>query len=240
MFKVKEILRKNEFNPGLIGLITNPFFIARKGLSAAIKEFSNEINGRILDVGCGTKPYEKFFSFTEYVGLEYDTGIDQDKKTADYYYSGDTFPFDDKSFDSAICNQVLEHVFNSGVFLSEINRILKPSGKLLLTVPFVWDEHEQPYDFARYSSFGLNHILSEKGFKVYHQKKTVPDFRTIIQLANAYFYKITRGIPVLKQIVQILLIFPVTLAGIIISLILPQNKDLYLDNVLLCEKVRDS
>jgi SAM-dependent methyltransferase len=232
-------VRKNEFDPGLIGILTNPFFIARRGLAKSIKELGTEIKGRTVDIGCGTKPYEKFFRHSEYVGLEYDTGIDQDKKTADIYYTGDRFPFDDRSFDSAVCNQVLEHIFNPETFISEINRILKTGGKLLLTVPFVWDEHEQPYDFARYSSFGVTHLLVNKGFKIISHEKSVSDFRTIIQLINTYLYKITRRIPLIKQLVQVFIIFPISIIGIILSFILPKNQDLYLDNIILSEKIRD-
>jgi SAM-dependent methyltransferase len=66
---------------------------------------------------------------------------------------------------------VLEHVFNPDDFLNEVNRVLKPSGKLLLTVPFVWDEHEQPYDYARYSSFGLRSLLEKHGFSIVKHEK---------------------------------------------------------------------
>jgi SAM-dependent methyltransferase len=236
---LKDIVRRNEFNPGVLGLILNPFYIARKGLSDSINYFGKEIKGKTLDIGCGTKPYEHLFSSSEYIGLEYDTGIDQDKKTADYYYSGDTFPFNSGSFDSAVCNQVLEHIFNPDTFLNEINRILKTGGRLLLTVPFVWDEHEQPYDYARYSSFGLKHLLNAKGFKVIEHQKTAADFRTIVQLFNGYLYKSTRRIPVVKQLVQLFIIFPGTLIGILISFLLKKNEDLYLDNIILCEKVQD-
>jgi SAM-dependent methyltransferase len=239
MNKIKELVKRHEFDPGIIGLVTNPFFIARLGLASAIKDMGKQITGKTLDIGCGTKPYIHFFNHSEYVGLEYDTGIDQDKKTADYYYSGERFPFTENTFDSAVCNQVLEHIFNPEVFLSEVNRILKTGGKLLITVPFVWDEHEQPFDYARYSSFGLNHLLLKKGFKVLIQKKITDDFRVIIQLINGYLYKITRKIPLLKQLIQLFVIFPVTVIGIVISFILPKNPDLYLDNIVLCEKTEN-
>lgn len=236
---LNKLIRNNEFNPGILGLVTNPFYIARLGLSVNIRKIGANITGKTLDIGCGTKPYMKFFKHSEYVGLEYDTGIDQDKKTADYYYNGDNFPFKDASFDSAVCNQVLEHVFNPEIFLSEINRVLKLNGKLLITVPFVWDEHEQPYDYARYSSFGLEHIIVKKGFTIISHIKSIRDFRVIIQLMNAYLYKITRKLPIIKQMTQLFLIFPISLIGILLSLILPTNDDLYLDNVILCEKIKN-
>ena len=67
-------------------------------------------------------------------------------KHADRSYDGKTFPFSDGEFDAVLTSEVLEHVFNPDEFLSEINRVLRDDGVLLLTVPFVWDEHEQPFD----------------------------------------------------------------------------------------------
>ena len=235
--KIKAFIEKQNFNPGLIGLIVNPFFIARKGLAKEIKSLSGEINGRILDVGCGTKPYLSFFNCTEYIGLEFDTGIDSEKKQADYYYDGKTFPFESESFDSIICNQVLEHVFEPKEFLSEIYRVLKPGGKLLLTVPFVWDEHEQPYDFARYSSFGLIYLFEQCGFKVLKQNKSVSNIAVIFQLLSGYFYKISHRRKILKWLFTLIIIFPLNLLGIIFGKIFPDNSDLYLDNVILAQKI---
>ncbi|HMN24180.1 MAG TPA: class I SAM-dependent methyltransferase [Ignavibacteriaceae bacterium] len=234
-FLKKQIL-KQQFNPGFIGIFLNPFYIARKGLQQNLAELGKNITGKTLDVGCGTKPYQHLFKSDEYIGLEYDTGIDNDKKKADYYYDGKIFPFDDGEFDSVVTNQVLEHIFSPDEFLSEINRVLKTDGKLLLTVPFVWDEHEQPYDYARYSSFGLKSLLNKNGFEIIESRKSVNDFRVIAQLFNAYVYKITRKNIVLKNLSLILIIAPVTIIGILVSIILPRNNDLYLDNIVLAKK----
>jgi ubiquinone/menaquinone biosynthesis C-methylase UbiE len=102
------------------------------------------------------------------------------------FYDSAHFPFADGEFDSALCSQVLEHVFTLDTFLAEINRVIKPGSKPLLTLPFVWDEYEQPYDFARYSSFGLKAFLERHGFEVLQQRKTLPDLRVIFQLVNGY------------------------------------------------------
>jgi SAM-dependent methyltransferase len=152
---VRNMYHRQSFQPGLIGLFVNPFYFARKALYQAINAVSGEMTGRLLDVGCGSKPYQPFFPEADYVGLDIDTEVARKRGVADHFYNGDIFPFETSSFDSVLCNQVLEHVFNPDDFLNEVNRVLKPSGKLLLTVPFVWDEHEQPYDYARYSSFGV-------------------------------------------------------------------------------------
>ena len=76
-----------------------------------------------------------------------------------------------QSFDNVVCNQVLEHVFRPEVFLLEIHRVIKPGGNMLMSVPFIWDEHEQPWDYARYSSFGLKYLLENTGFEVIEQRK---------------------------------------------------------------------
>ena len=232
---LKNLIQKEQFEPGLLGLFLNPFFIARRGLLKSIKALGREISGKTLDVGCGTKPYEKYFNCSEYVGLEIETTLNKELKNADYFYDGKTFPFKNEEFDSIVTNQVLEHVFNPVEFLAEINRVLKKDGKLLLTVPFVWDEHEQPYDYARYSSFGLKSLLEKHGFKIINHQKSVNDFRVIMQLINAYIYKKIYRIPILKQIVTLTVCALINLLGLISSL-LPSNDDLYLDNIVLAKK----
>jgi SAM-dependent methyltransferase len=235
---IKNLMQKEQFEPSLLGIFLNPFFIARSGLLKSIKELGKEINGKTLDVGCGTKPYEKYFNCSVYVGLEIETTLNREMKNADYFYDGKTFPFINEEFDSIVTNQVFEHVFNPDEFLNEINRVLKKDGKLLLTVPFVWDEHEQPYDYARYSSFGLKSLLEKSGFEIIQHQKSVNDFRVIMQLINAYIYKKTYRIPILKQFVTLTFCAIINLIGLISSA-LPSNDDLYLDNIVLAKKVTD-
>ena len=236
---LKTVIRKEQFEPGIIGLVINPFYIARKALLESIKELGDNISGKTLDVGCGTKPYEKYFKSSEYIGLEIETTVHREVRKADFFYDGTKFPFNNNEFDSIVTNQVFEHVFNPDSFLNEINRVLKKNGILLLTVPFVWDEHEQPYDFARYSSFGIKSVLEKNGFEIIAHRKTVTNFGVIIQLINGYIYKMTVRNSLIRQIVTVLVMFPLSILGIILSKILPSNKDLYLDNIILAKKVND-
>ncbi len=235
---LKRFVKKQQFHPGYAGIFTNPFYIARKGLLDGIALNAHHITGRTLDIGCGDKPYRRLMPSTEYIGLEIDSPENRVKKDADYFYDGTHFPFADGEFDSALANQVFEHVFNPAVFLRETNRVLKTGGALLLTVPFVWDEHEQPYDFARYSSFGIKALLTGNGFEIVNATKSGNDFRVIVQLVNDYIYKktLTKNI-VVNQVTALLLMAPVTLVGLLVSGLLPKNDDLYLDNIILARKV---
>jgi len=183
--KLKEIYISEQFNPKIIGLLINPFYFARKGLYQNVSSLVSQLNGKLLDVGCGTKPYKSICNnVNEYIGLEIDDEGNRQHKFADVFYDGNTIPFENKEFDSILSNQVFEHVFNSNDFLKEINRVTKMGGVFLMTVPFVWDEHEQPYDYARYSSFGLKHILSENGFEIVEHRKSNNGLEVIFQLIN--------------------------------------------------------
>ena len=229
--------RRQMFFPSFFAIFFNPFYFSRKNLSSAISEFSINIHGHLLDVGCGTKPYHSLFKVESYRGLDIDSPITRKQLIADDLYDGTKFPYQNDFFESALCNQVLEHVFNPDEFLTEINRVLKPGGKLLLTVPFVWDEHEQPYDYARYSSFGLNALLAKNNFKIISHKKLAADATILFQLTNAYLYKLIQQWPwFLKLLFTGTVIATVNIMGVVAGKLLPANPDLFLDHVVLAEK----
>jgi SAM-dependent methyltransferase len=224
-------------HPGPIGMLVNPFYFARRALLVAMRELGHELGGRVLDVGCGDRPYERLMGAREYVGLELDTPESRARNRADAYYDGRRFPFADGSFDGVLCNQVLEHVFAPDDFLREIARVLKDGGRLLLTVPFVWDEHEQPRDYGRYSSFGLAALLARHGFELLQARKTAADVRALCQMINAYLYKITVSrSPYVNLLATLLLMAPLNVIGTLLSWITPSNPDFYLDNVVLARK----
>ncbi len=228
---------RQQFTPNAWGLLVNPYYFARRGLHRGLGEFLPGLHGRVLDVGCGRKPYRHLVPAADYVGLELDTPTARELGAADLYYSGEVLPVADGSFDAVICSQVLEHVFTPQEFLAEIHRVLRPGGSLLLTTPFAWDEHEQPHDFARYSSFGLRALLEQAGFSIMAHRKTNADGRVLAQLASGYLYKITRTRSrLLNGLVQLLVIAPVNLLGGLLALVLPGNPDLYLDNIILARR----
>jgi len=237
--KIKFWLAKQAFQPGLLGMFVNPFYFTRHGLIESLCDLSKHIEGKTLDVGCGSKPYKDIFHSKEYLGIEIDSPQNREKKKADYFYGGRIFPFSEGEFDSVVTNEVLEHVFEPDIFLCEINRVLKNQAFLLITVPFIWDEHEQPFDYARYSSFGLKYLLNKYGFEIVEERKSVNDIRAIFQLLNLYIYKKTAtNNQYINVIITILLISPFNLLGELFAKILPKNDDLYLNNIVLAKKCK--
>lgn len=236
---IEKFLAKQDSTPGFLELWTNPYYFARKGLYEHIVRLAPYIHGKVLDVGCGMKPYAKIFTMRKYIGLEIDTLENRAKKKADYYYDGKSFPFGSQEFDSLITSQVFEHVFNPDQFLTEINRVLKDNGYLLLTVPFIWDEHEQPFDYARYSSFGIRHLLENHGFQIVISEKSIKDIRVVFQLLNVYIYKkLSTKNKAIKLLAMLFMLGPVNILGTFFRLITPHNEDLYLDNIILAKKVK--
>lgn len=126
-----------------------------------------EAGGRVLDVGCGLKPYEECFANATYVGIDVEeSGREASEKTADAYFNGLDIPYDEEDFDAVLCTEVLEHCVDPTRLLAEMHRVLKPGGRLLVTVPFIWGLHETPYDFRRYSVFGIERAMREAGFEI--------------------------------------------------------------------------
>lgn len=233
---VARYVRAQAFLPTWAGVFVNPFFIARRGLAREMARLAPELRGRLLDVGCGTKPYASLFSADEYVGLDLDTDASRARGTADALYDGKAFPFEADAFESVVCTQVLEHVFAPDAFVEELRRVLKPGGSLLVTVPFAWAEHEQPFDYARYSSFGLKALLERHGLAVIEQRKTAANASTLFQLLNAYLYTVLPAAPSLRLAACVVLMAPISLAGLVLGKVLPGNSDLYLDQVVLARK----
>jgi SAM-dependent methyltransferase len=238
MSSLRRFLRRQQFAPSLAGAFVNPFFLARRQLWREIAAANASLSGPLLDVGCGIKPYRELFATESYVGLDIDSEESRSRGVADAFYDGAAFPFEAERFDSVLCNQVLEHVFNPDQFVSEIRRVLTPGGRLLLTVPFVWDEHEQPYDYARYSSYGLKALLERQGFKVVTHRKLLGDASMLFQLVNAYLFKVTRTRSrAINLVVTACLCGPLSLLGLAAGRLLPANPDLFLDQLVVAERL---
>lgn len=230
-------LRRQQYDPGPLGPLVNPFFLARRSLALAMTRFAPRLEPDVLDVGCGSQPYRRLLGHGRYVGLEVDSPIARARGVADLYYTGPSFPIRSGEFRAVVCSQVLEHVFNPDDFVAELHRVLAPRGQLLLTVPFVWDEHEQPWDYARYSSFGLRALLERHGFRVLEQEKLVADASLIFQLINAYIYKLVAPAPRgVRWSFTLVAMAPISYLGLLAALVLPRNPDMFLDQIVLACK----
>jgi SAM-dependent methyltransferase len=140
---------------------------------SSLRQVAPQARGRLLDVGCGNKPYEAFFRphVTSYLGIEHEatfaaTAADSDGARPDLTYDGQRLPFEDGSFDTVLSVQVLEHTPKPRHLVFEMARVLADDGLLILLAPFQFRLHEQPHDYYRYSSHGLRHLCEDAGLTV--------------------------------------------------------------------------
>jgi len=202
-----------------------------------------ELTGSLMDFGCGSKPYRSLFKVDKYVGVDFENpGHPHLNEQIDVFYDGQKIPFEDEYFDAVFSTEVFEHIFNLEEILKEINRVMKVSGKILITCPFAICEHEVPNDFARYSSYAIKYIFEKNGFEIIHQEKTGNNVETIFQLWITYVHQhITpffRKIPVIRSAFRFITYTSLNISAIIFSKLLPNKKDLYLNNVLLAKKIK--
>lgn len=136
-------------------------YITLKSISEMVAEFVDKDvrrGARVLDVGCGYKPYYPFFAEkdVEYVGADLiDSGF------VDVLAEADRLPFEDASFDAVISTQVFEHIPEPALTAKEIYRVLKPGGAALITIPFVWEQHDWPHDYWRFTADGIRRLLAD-------------------------------------------------------------------------------
>ena len=159
--------------------------------------------GDVLDIGCGNKPYESLFTgkIEKYVGCDV---VQSDEGKVDTICEATELKFADETFDTIFSTQVIEHVHDPKKMLSEANRVLKPGGMAIVSAPFSWELHEEPYDFYRYSKYGLKSMLENAGFEVVELTANGGKWAAIFQLniniiystfsVKSIFRKILKGI----------------------------------------------
>lgn len=236
--KINKFIQKEKFHPSFIGFFINHNFLIRKSLRKSLKSNAGLLEGVLLDFGCGTKPYKNFFvACKEYIGVDYKIeGREEKQKDVDVFYDGKNIPFDNNKFDSILCTEVLEHVFNIDELLMEFNRVLKLNGKLIVTTPFMWEEHEMPYDFARYTTPALKYLFEKNGFKIIHNYQTGNAIEVLQQFKINYIKNILPEKTIFKYIILLPFTVYYNLKGVIMSWILPKDKKTYFNNVFLLEK----
>lgn len=132
--------------------IWHPDWLSVKDLHPALRRHLSTLTGRVLDVGCGQKPYTPWMTSAQEV-----IGVDVSPTTAaDVIITPDqTWPFEDGSFDAVFSSQAYEHIRDIEHVNSEVLRVLKSGGLFVLSVPFYHNEHGVPEDYRRWTRYGL-------------------------------------------------------------------------------------
>src|SRR5204862_7268221 len=115
----------------------------------------------MLDYGCGGQPYRTMFEtkVSRYIGA--DVAAAANTKIDLEFQPGRPLPLGSSTIDTILSTQTLEHVQDAHTYLAECNRLLKTGGTLILTAPMQWRHHEVPFDFLRFTKYGLIHLLTQ-------------------------------------------------------------------------------
>jgi SAM-dependent methyltransferase len=138
---------------------------SRLRLYAENKSFADMIpaDALVLDAGAGDAPYKHLLTHTRYESADFEM-VDKPYAKSTYVCDLKSIPVEDGRYEYIFFNQVMEHLPQPHLVLKELFRVLKPGGKLIYTAPLFYEEHEQPYDFYRYTQFGIKFLFNDAGF----------------------------------------------------------------------------
>ena len=225
----------------LFSWLFDPIFLTRIRLEAALRSVIAPLTAGVskcLDVGCGDRPYEYLFKPGSYTGIDVqDSGRPSNMKQPDYFYDGKSFPFENEIFDFVISTQVLEHVPNPLDILNEMARVCKLGGRVVLSLPFVYPEHEVPFDYFRFTRYGIESLLKTAGFRVESMHTDTSAIETMAIMLNVYIMQnLVPGIKGISRIYSLFICFPIQIIAIGLSKILPDNDQIYLNLVIHAKK----
>ena len=175
-------------------LLDANFHLRRKNL----ERVSPFVEGDIVELGVGGGPDRLFFKSLP--GVRSYRGCDREEYATTYirgdrpdeivYYRGARFPFDDASFDTALSIDCAEHIAPEDLpsYFDEIARVLRPKGRLVMSAPFIYPEHCTPYDYQRYTRYGLEQYAARASFETKLVTARSTTLETFLVMLNHRFF----------------------------------------------------
>ena len=119
----------------------------------------------VLDAGAGDQRYRRFFGHCRYESTDFEQ-VDKAYAPSTYVCDLAAIPVEDDRFDAVVFTQVMEHLPDPVRAVRELARVARPGARLFYSGPMHYEEHEKPFDFYRYTQFGVRHVLEEAGWRV--------------------------------------------------------------------------
>ena len=163
-------------NPSIIRERLNPrlydfSYLMTRSFRQTMADFIDLTNKKkesltILDLGCGYEPFKKLFpKNSNYIGVDMSLN-----SYADIIADNHQLPFKNNTFDIVIASEVLEHSSNEYQFIEELTRVSKNKALVFISLPFIFPEHGQPYDFQRLTKYKLKELF--KNHKIISLKES--------------------------------------------------------------------
>jgi SAM-dependent methyltransferase len=151
---------------GISNSLSSPeFLVYHYFQNDLIDSINKYAGGKLLDIGCGNKPYASVVNqkVESYTGCDI---VQSSNNCVDVICEATSIPLINDSFDTVLSTQTIEHVEDHQQLVNEAFRLLKDGGYFILSGPMYWPLHEEPYDFFRFTKHGFSYILNKAGFDV--------------------------------------------------------------------------
>lgn len=210
------------------------WLLGRRRIPAGIAN----VSGVLLDIGAADRWIEsRLPTSVDYVALDYpSTGRDLYGAHPNVFADAAHLPFPNGVFDGVICLEVLEHVPEPAIVMKEIERVLKPGGCAWISMPFLYPLHDAPFDFQRYTEYGLRRDVQRAGLKVVTLQKSGHAIRTaglLMCLAIAGGVHIQRGwIRLMLLPVALIAVISINILAWLSSLVWPDWKHMAMGHEL--------
>lgn len=182
-------------------------WLIKRCVNTKLRSHLPYLHGLTIDLGCGTRPYETdILGFAKkYIGVDWINTLHglQVDVIADL---NKLLPFNDEVADCVVTFEVLEHLAEPGVMLLEACRILRKGGVLLLSIPFQWWIHEAPWDYQRFTRYGLEYQLRKAGFEDIYIEATTGFWSMWVLKLNYQLARLVRGPYLIRNTIRYCLI----------------------------------
>lgn len=170
-------------------------------------KYSVYFRGVMYDLGSGDAPYKDFFN--EYVDqyITVDWSDSQHNVNPSIIANlNELLPIDSETADTVVSISVLEHLSEPGIMLGEAFRILKPGGMIFIQIPWQWWIHEAPYDYFRYTPYGIKYLLEKAGFENVKVEAQSGFFTMWLIKVNYFTKRFVRGPKTLRNLLTFILV----------------------------------
>jgi len=193
------------------------------------KKFEELVKGKsgqpkVLDVGCGEKPFKVVFPDAFYVGTDFTTAGTQ----PDILVHNNFLPFKDDSFDGIIASETLEHTPDYEYAISEMIRTLRTGGYIYISVPFIFPLHHNPLDFQRITEFRFNQLFKSHELIELEPSNTI--FSTWLMMLEYALAYALEGLP-FPSIMRLPLVIFINVSVVLVDNIFPVFIKFLINNI---------
>ncbi len=190
----------------------SPTKISRQNIVLAMRYAAQKYaRGNMIDVGCGSKPYQPIFEpyINTYFGIDYPptamTNYGENTK-ADLFVDCTDTKLEANSYDTILSTQVIEHIYDTKKYITECYRILRKGGIGIFTIPFLWQCHAEPFDYYRFTKYAIEKQFRDHAFEILELRPLEGAYAAIAQTKITSLYLMPTRSMLIKLLQKILLL----------------------------------